>query len=118
MEEKTSHELAKLPELVLFDKVTKTFGDGPHAKVAIKDVSFVVEDLPNVGELIAIVGQSGCGKSTVLRIIAGLEPHFPPTSGKVQVFGKTLDKPDCARQYRFRPQVARRTSQGAPRPRL
>ena len=97
MEEKTSQELAKLPELVLFDKVTKTFGDGPHAKVAIKDVSFVVEDLPNVGELIAIVGQSGCGKSTVLRIIAGLEPHFPPTSGKVQVFGKAVDKPGADR---------------------
>ena len=97
MEEKTSQELAKPPELVVFDKVTKTFGDGPHAKVAIKDVSFVVEDLPNVGELIAIVGQSGCGKSTVLRIIAGLEPHFPPTSGKVQVFGKTVDKPGADR---------------------
>ena len=97
MEEKTSQELAKLPELVVFDKVTKTFGDGPHAKVAIKDVSFVVEDLPNVGELIAIVGQAGCGKSTVLRIIAGLEPHFPPTSGKVQVFGKSVDKPGADR---------------------
>ena len=57
----------------------------------------MVEDLPNVGELIAIVGQSGCGKSTVLRIIAGLEPHFPPTSGKVQVFGKTVDKPGADR---------------------
>ena len=97
MEEKTSQQPAKLPELVVFDNVTKTFGDGPHAKVAIKDVSFVVEDLPNVGELIAIVGQSGCGKSTVLRIIAGLEPHFPPTSGKVQVFGKTVDKPGADR---------------------
>ena len=97
MEAKTSQEPAKLPELVVFDKVTKTFGDGPHAKVAIKDVSFVVEDLPNVGELIAIVGQSGCGKSTVLRIIAGLEPHFPPTSGKVQVFGKSVDKPGADR---------------------
>ncbi len=97
MEEKSRPEPAKLPELVVFDKVTKTFGDGPHAKVAIKDVSFVVEDLPNVGELIAIVGQSGCGKSTVLRIIAGLEPHFPPTSGKVEVFGKTVDKPGADR---------------------
>jgi NitT/TauT family transport system ATP-binding protein len=97
MEEKTSQELAKLPELVVFDKVTTTFGDGPHAKVAIQEVSFVVEDLPNVGELIAIVGQSGCGKSTVLRIIAGLEPHFPPTSGRVQVFGKPLDKPGADR---------------------
>ena len=97
MEEKTNQELAKLPELVVFDKVTKTFGEGPHSKVAIQDVSFVVEDLPDVGELIAIVGQSGCGKSTVLRIIAGLEPHFPPTSGKVQVFGKSVDKPGADR---------------------
>ena len=97
MVEKSRPEPAKLPELVVFDKVTKAFGDGPHAKVAIKDVSFVVEDLPNVGELIAIVGQSGCGKSTVLRIIAGLEPHFPPTSGKVEVFGKTVDKPGADR---------------------
>ncbi len=97
MEQKTSQELAKLPELVVFDKVTKTFGDGPHAKVAIRDVSFVVEDLPNVGELIAIVGQSGCGKSTVLRIIAGLRPHHPPTSGEAKAFGKPIERPGAER---------------------
>ena len=37
-----------------------------------------VEDAPGSGELVTIVGPSGCGKSTVLRIIAGLKPHFPP----------------------------------------
>src|SRR5450756_1895244 len=58
---------AALPELVTFRNVTKSFGEGPHARVAIKDVSFIVHDLPNVGELIAIVGPSGCGKSTLLR---------------------------------------------------
>jgi len=90
-------EPAKLPEVVRFNKVTKSFGEGPNAKVAIQDVSFVIQDLPNVGELISIVGPSGCGKSTVLRIIAGLRPHFPATSGETLVFGKPIEKPDANR---------------------
>src|SRR3954469_2343903 len=80
-----------LPELVSFRNVTKTFGEGPAAKVALQDVSFVVEDLPNKGELVTIVGPSGCGKSTLLRIVASLAPHFPPTKGEVKVFGKTVE---------------------------
>jgi NitT/TauT family transport system ATP-binding protein len=84
-------------ELVRFDKVTKSFGLGALARVAIQDVSFVVHDLPDRGELIAIVGPSGCGKSTVLRIIAGLRPHFPPTSGEAKVFEKLIEKPDADR---------------------
>lgn len=88
---------ASLPEVVRFDKVTKSFGDGSNAKVAIQDVSFVVHDLPDKGELIAIVGPSGCGKSTVLRIIAGLRPHFPATAGTTHVLGKPIEKPDADR---------------------
>lgn len=86
-----------LPELVAFRHVTKNFGHGHDARVAIEDVSFVVHDLPDTGELISIVGPSGCGKSTVLRIIAGLIPHFPPTSGEVQVFGQPIGKPGADR---------------------
>ena len=81
------------PDVVAFKNVTKTFGEGEDAKVAIKDVSFVVEDLPNKGELVTIVGPSGCGKSTVLRTIAGLKPHFPPTTGEALVFGKPVEEP-------------------------
>ena len=88
---------ATLPEVVRFNKVTKAFGEGQSAKVAIQDVSFVVHDLPNTGELIAIVGPSGCGKSTLLRIIAGLRPHFPATSGDAHVFGRPIEKPDADR---------------------
>ena len=86
-----------LPELVRFDKVTKSFGVGSEARVAIQDVSFVVHDLPDKGELVAVVGPSGCGKSTVLRIIAGLRPHHPPTSGEAKVFGKSIAKPGAER---------------------
>src|SRR5258705_1503102 len=80
------------PDVVVFKNVTKSFGHGPDAKLAIQDISFVVEDAPNVGELITVVGPSGCGKSTVLRIIAGLKPHFPPTGGEVLVLGKPVSE--------------------------
>jgi NitT/TauT family transport system ATP-binding protein len=74
------------PEMVEFRNVTKRFGN----RVAIEDVSFVVHDLPDKGELISIVGPSGCGKSTVLRILAGLRPHFPATVGKTLVCGRPI----------------------------
>lgn len=81
------------PDVVTFDRVCKSFGKGAAAKVALQDISFTIEDLPYVGELIALVGPSGCGKSTLLRIIAGLSPHFPPTSGKALVLGKPIQEP-------------------------
>lgn len=80
-------------DVVSFKNVSKIFGSGPAAKIAIKDVTFTVEDKPGVGELVTIVGPSGCGKSTVLRIIAGLKPHFPPTSGETFVFGNPIAEP-------------------------
>src|SRR2546422_3418287 len=88
---------ADLPELVVFQNVTKRFGEGHDAKIALQDVSFTVSDLPNVGELVTVVGPSGCGKSTLLRIIAGLGPHFPPTSGEVRIFGKHIEGPGSDR---------------------
>lgn len=84
---------ASRPDVVVFKNVTKSFGQGPDTKVAIQEVSFVVEDAPDVGELVTIVGPSGCGKSTLLRIIAGLKPHFPPTRGEVRVFAKPIEEP-------------------------
>jgi NitT/TauT family transport system ATP-binding protein len=80
----------KVPDVVVFKNVCKTFGHGHEAKLALQDVSFVVEDAPDVGELVTIVGPSGCGKSTLLRILAGLKPHFPPTTGEVSVLAKPV----------------------------
>ena len=50
---------------VLIDGVTKRFGE----IVAVDEASLVFED----GQLTVLVGPSGCGKITLLRIIAGLE---------------------------------------------
>lgn len=84
-------------ELVRFANVTKVFSNGASSRVAVQDVSFVVHDLSTTGELIAIVGPSGCGKSTVLRMLAGLKPHYPPTSGTITVLGQTVEKPGIDR---------------------
>jgi NitT/TauT family transport system ATP-binding protein len=87
---RTSAELAR-PPVVQFQKVTKTYhAGGPNEFTAIRDVTFVVEDLVAKGEFVCALGPSGCGKSTILRLIAGLEPQFPATSGDVSVFGKPV----------------------------
>src|SRR5436309_1313117 len=80
------------PDVVIFKNVCKRFGHGPDSRLALENVSFVVEDAPNVGELVTVVGPSGCGKSTLLRIIAGLKPHFPQTSGEVLIFDKPVQQ--------------------------
>jgi NitT/TauT family transport system ATP-binding protein len=84
--------------VVRFDRVTKTYDDG---FTAIKDVSFVVEDIPNKMEFVTILGPSGCGKSTVLRLIAGLTPQHPATSGTVLVQGKPVIAPGADRGMVF-----------------
>lgn len=85
-----SEEKAR-PDVVDFQKVSKTFHEGTSsAYTAIRDVTFTVRDHPDKGEFIGILGPSGCGKSTVLRLIAGLRPHFPATTGTVTVFGEQI----------------------------
>ena len=69
-----------LMELVNVSKVYQT--DGPPATI-LADVNLAVD----AGQFVCVVGQSGCGKSTILRLINGL---LPVTSGKVLFKDKPL----------------------------
>ena len=90
------------PKVVDFRGVTKTYNiGGPREFTAIRDVNFAVENIPHIGEFIGILGPSGCGKSTVLRLIAGLAPQFPATSGTVEVFGAPVLAPGPDRGFVF-----------------
>jgi len=91
------------PPVVQFEAVSKTYDDG---FTAIKDVTFTVEDLPGKGEFITVLGPSGCGKSTILRLIAGLRPQFPPTSGRVLVAGRPVEGPGADRGMVFQDYTA------------
>ena len=80
--------------VVEFRGVTKTYNSGSsNAYTAIRDVTFAVEDIPQKGEFVCVLGPSGCGKSTILRLIAGLEPQHPATSGEVLVQGRPVVGP-------------------------
>jgi ABC-type nitrate/sulfonate/bicarbonate transport system ATPase subunit len=90
------------PHVVEFRHVTKTYNPGQANEfTAIRDVDFVVADIPNKGEFVCILGPSGCGKSTILRLIAALEPQYPATNGDVLVFGKHLCEPGADRGMVF-----------------
>jgi NitT/TauT family transport system ATP-binding protein len=90
------------PSVVQFIKVTKTYNPGQaNSYTAIRDVNFVIEDLPDKGEFVCVLGPSGCGKSTILRLVAGLEPQHPPTEGQVLVLGQPVVGPAADRGMVF-----------------
>lgn len=81
------------PPVVEFRNVTKVYGSGSDAFTAIKNVNFAIKDYPGRGEFVSILGPSGCGKSTVIRMIAGLLPQFPQSSGQVLIDGQPIKGP-------------------------
>ncbi len=69
--------------MLQLEGVGKIYPNGAHA---LEGVSFTVQP----GEIVAIVGGSGCGKSTMLRAVAGLDT---PSRGRVVLDGAAVTAP-------------------------
>ncbi|MEF9969712.1 MAG: ABC transporter ATP-binding protein, partial [Ruthenibacterium sp.] len=65
--------------ILVLEHITKKFGD----TAVLNDISLSIAP----GEFITLLGSSGCGKTTTLRIIAGLET---PDSGRVILAGQDV----------------------------
>ena len=63
-------------------------------RTALSHVSLAVED----GEFVCLVGRSGCGKTTLLRLLAGLQS---PASGRILLDGKPITGPGTDRAVVF-----------------
>jgi NitT/TauT family transport system ATP-binding protein len=70
-----------LPDVIELRNVAQRYGD----RTVIEGLNFLVEDKPGQGQFVVVLGQSGCGKSTILRYVAGLQA---PTSGQVLIKGR------------------------------
>jgi ABC-type multidrug transport system ATPase subunit len=79
---------AAMPLLEL-DRVSKRYGHGTQERVALRGVSLEIES----GEFVAVWGRRRSGRSTLLRIAAGVEP---PDEGVVRFAGRDLSAHDDA----------------------
>jgi taurine transport system ATP-binding protein len=64
-----------------------TFGIGNNANEVLRDINLDLD----LGDFVCVLGSSGCGKTTLLRVLAGYQPL---TTGQVKVAGKLHTQPD------------------------
>ena len=82
--------------VITVENLSKTFynSHGPMSAPVFEGVHFTLEE----AEFVCLIGHSGCGKSTILNILAGLEE---PTSGRVLMGGLPIAGPSLERGVVF-----------------
>lgn len=66
-------------------------------KIKTKTVLNSIDLSLNAGQIVAIIGANGCGKTTLLKILAGL---LPPSSGTLEIAGLKYSDPKTAASLR------------------
>ena len=85
--------MAKEVLLEVKDLRTEFFSSKKSSVTAVADVSFDI----NKGEILGLVGESGCGKTTVGRTLLHL---YKPTDGEIWYDGKQIKTPDDIKEFR------------------
>ncbi len=80
--------------LLKIEGVNRIYEDEDSSTQALSDINLEV----NEGEFVSIIGASGCGKTTLLRLIAGLDK---PQGGSLSIRGERITGPGPKRGYVF-----------------
>lgn len=81
--------------LLELNNVTRTFTNSNRTTTALDNVSLTI----HTGQSLGIVGESGAGKSTILKLLMGLDS---PTTGDVRFHGTTLNRRNRQQMVQFR----------------
>lgn len=85
-----STDVPRNPYSFEINHLTHIFDEGTEHEFKIfDDFNLKVEDKPNVSEVVSIMGGSGCGKSCLLRMAAGL---MTPQQGEIRILGQSINE--------------------------
>lgn len=76
--------------MIKIEHVTFTYGENNENAAGVQDINLEIKD----GQVVVFCGESGCGKTTITRLINGLIPHYyeGKMSGEVRVNGQNVSK--------------------------
>ena len=76
--------------MIRIDHVTFSYGEENESAGGVQDINLNIED----GQFIVLCGESGCGKTTITRLINGLIPHYyeGKMNGEVWVNGAKVSE--------------------------
>jgi NitT/TauT family transport system ATP-binding protein len=83
---KRKNQIIRMTAKVEASNIYSEFGSPTGPMLALRHVDLTAQP----GEFVTLVGESGCGKTTLLRILAGL---IPPTQGEVRIDGAPVTGP-------------------------
>ena len=80
-----------MPAYLKLDHISKTFRRGSSETEVLRDINLVI----NEGEIVSIIGHSGCGKSTFIRTLNRMHEFIPTAAmaGEVLLDGKDIYAP-------------------------
>lgn len=86
--------IAQKAEFLTIEHVSKVYPTPRGDYTVLDDVSLTVQE----GEFVCVIGHSGCGKTTLLNMVAGFSQ---PSSGSVALQGRSITKPGLERMMVF-----------------
>ena len=88
-------------DVIQFKNLTQIFNKGTDKEYKLfENFNLNIPDIPNQGQMVSIMGGSGCGKSRLVRVLCGLDDV---QEGEILVYGKPLKEykniPMCFQSY-------------------